>query len=342
MFDNSATRRDVLRAGAAGLAVFGGMSQMMSISFAAEGAPLPIEVLTSNSNLTNTLLGIAKDKKFLDDLGLKPGYTNISDGSKAIPAILTGAGDFCTLSGIGLVFPAVARGGALKIIGGSSLLIQNSIMSAKPDVKSLKDLEGRIVGTGALGALAHQVLVAMMEKNKVDVSKVTFRNVGGSPDIFKAVVAGTVDAGFCAIDVYNQQAKYNVHVLSDGDCWTGLPEYTFQASFTSDKAIAEKREALVRVLAAFAKLYRFIQGPDSKDDFIKSYMAVTGDKDDVQADWGWTFIQKVKPYSTDIALSEERIRYMQDLNVQLAVQDSILPFDKVADNSLARDALKLI
>ena len=41
-------------------------------------------------------------------------------------------------------------------------------------------------------------------------------------------------------------------------------------------------------------------------------------------------------------MSEERVRYMQQLNVDTGVQKTILPFDKVADMSLARDALKLL
>jgi ABC-type nitrate/sulfonate/bicarbonate transport system substrate-binding protein len=335
------SRRGILRAGA-GLAAFGGMSQMVRFSMAAEGSPLPIEIVTSNSNLTNTLLGIAKEKRFLEDLGLKPDITNVADGSKAIPSIISGDIDFCTLSGIGLVFPAIAKGGTLKMIGGASILLQTAIYSAKPDVKTMKDLEGRVVGTGALGALVHQVTVAVMQKKGVDVSKVQFRNVGSNADIFKAVVAGTVDAGASGIDVYDQQAKYNVHVVADGELWNSLPEYVYQGAFTSDRAIAEKRDALVRVLAGFAKLYRFIQAPESKESFVNNYKTATGDKDDVQALSQWTFIQKAKPYATDIALSEEQLRYMQELNVQMSIQPSVVPFDKVADMSLAKDALKLI
>ena len=163
------TRRGILRAGA-GLAAFGGMGQMVSFSIAAEGSPAPIEIVTSNSNLTNTLLGIAKEKRFLEDLGLKPDITNVADGSKAIPSIISGDIDFCTLSGIGLVFPAIAKGGTLKMIGGASILLQTAIYSAKPDVKTMKDLEGRIVGTGALGALVHQVTVAVLIDNFISAT----------------------------------------------------------------------------------------------------------------------------------------------------------------------------
>jgi hypothetical protein len=41
-------------------------------------------------------------------------------------------------------------------------------------------------------------------------------------------------------------------------------------------------------------------------------------------------------------LSEERVRYMQALNVSLGVQETVLPYDQVTDMAPARDALALI
>ena len=40
--------------------------------------------------------------------------------------------------------------------------------------------------------------------------------------------------------------------------------------------------------------------------------------------------------------AEERIRYMQNLNLELGVQQNSLSFDQIADMSLARDAVKLL
>ena len=45
--------------------------------------------------------------------------------------------------------------------------------------------------------------------------------------------------------------------------------------------------------------------------------------------------------SMAIALTPERINYMQQLNVTLGVQKSVMPLDKVADMSIARDAARL-
>ena len=56
----------------------------------------------------------------------------------------------------------------------------------------------------------------------------------------------------------------------------------------------------------------------------------------------WNYIQKFKPYAVDLTLDEERLRYMQQLNVDLNVQGKVLPYAQVADMSLAREALALL
>jgi hypothetical protein len=174
---------------------------------------------------------------------------------------------------------------------------------------------------------------------------VRFVNIGSSAQVFRAVVAGVVDAGPALYDVYEQQAHYGVHSLADGNCWTELPEFTYQGAYASEQAIANKRDGLVRVLAAYGKMYRYISGPDSRVDYeMARRKGVGGDPklSDQEADSEWHFIQKYKPYATDLVLDEKRIDYMQRLNVKFGVQKKMLPYDRVTDMSIARDAVKLL
>jgi ABC-type nitrate/sulfonate/bicarbonate transport system substrate-binding protein len=215
--------------------------------------------------------------------------------------------------------------------------------SKRPEIRRLKDIEGRTFGTGSPGALLHHLTVALLRKKGVDPTKVRFVNIGSSSDVFRAVVAGTVDAGIALNDVYPERAHYGVHALEDGLVYNELPEYPYQASHSSDRAIATKRDLLVRPLAAHGTLYRFINGPDSREAFIRARIAVTkGTTGAAEGTAEWEFIQKYKPYAADLVLSEEQVRYMQQLNLELDLQKKMLPYDQIADMSLARDALKLM
>lgn len=330
---------------------FGGLSAMSVLSMslhdvhAKAAGPLEVNIVNTSPNSAFTIQELLKEKHWLEDFGLKPRTLNVADGSKLMGALLSGSSDICLLSGFGQVLAAIEKGGALKMIAGAQLLDSHALMSKKPEIKQVKDLEGRTVGTGSIGALLYQLVAALLEKKGVDIKKVTFVNVGSSADVFRAVAAGTVDAGPCLYDVFEQQARFGVHGLTDGDLWSELPEYTYQGSYASDRAIANKRDALVRVLAAYCKAYRYIQQPDSLADYIKArQIALHGDPKIAAAEASseWRFNEKYKPYATDLVLSQERIDYMQKLNVRFGVQTRVVPYSTVADMSLAKDALKLL
>lgn len=333
----SPNRRGVLRAGALmGLSLATGAPR----SARAQGAARrKINIVNTSGGTNLVLAALMRQQGIFEEFGLDVTITNVADGAKLMGGILTGQMDICPLSGFGQVFAAIEKGAKMKVLGGGAILPLQGLLSIKPNIRTLKDLEGKTVGTGSLGALVHQLTVATMRKFGVDESKVTFVNIGSATDIFRAVAVGTVDAG--SSEVW-QVGRNGVHAIENGRFWVDLPEYTYQAAFASDMAIRDKREALVRALAAYAKLYRFIQNGDSQEAFVKAFEAGMGKADRDSAVQQWTFYQKYKPFAVDLVLSEERLTYMQNLNLSFKVQSKVLPFSQVADMSLAQDAIKLL
>jgi ABC-type nitrate/sulfonate/bicarbonate transport system substrate-binding protein len=299
--------------------------------------------ITSTQGLAGLCLqDLVVSQGFMKEQGLETEFLNVSDGAKTIAALAGGSADFCIWSGSGGVTPAIEKGGKLKLIAGALMYPTQAIFSSKPDIKKVADLKGKTIGVGALGAQIHQFMIAVLRKKGVDPNSVTFRNVGSSADIFRAVSAGTVDAGTAETDVYQNQAKYGVHSLDDGLLWVELSDFTFQAGYATDDAIAKKRDAIVHALAAFAKVYRYVQSPESKDAWVKAYAKVSGRTGSEEALSLWDFNQKFKPYAVDLELSPERVKYLQEFNVESQVQSKVLPFEQVADMSLAREAVKLV
>ncbi len=314
-------------------------------SRAQQGKADPVNIIRSSGNLTATIEELMAQQQAFEKFRLAPKTIAAADGAKVLGSVLTGEMDICPLTGFANIFPAVQRGAKVKLINGGVLLGQQTIVSAKPDVKSIKDLAGKIVGVGSLGAQLHQTMVALLLKNSIDPAKVTFVNIGSSADVFRAVAQKTVDAGAAQIDVIPTLDKLGVHRLEGGDMWSAIPEYPFQGGFTSDAAISGKRDLLVRTLAAYAWTFRFLCGPDSKEAFAVARRKALGESSEEfeqSTDFQWNFFQTVKPFALDLMLSPERIAYLQDLNVRLDVQTEILPYDKVVDMSLANEALRLL
>jgi ABC-type nitrate/sulfonate/bicarbonate transport system substrate-binding protein len=280
-----------------------------------------------------------KQLGYFEKFDLNVTTDNVTDGSRVVAALLGGTSDICLLAGIQPVFPAIEKGARLKIIAGSNLLPAFALVSGKPDVKTLKDLEGRNVGTGTLGAVTSVLIALLLEKHGIDVGKVSFVNVGSSAEIFRATVAKTVDAGFCEIGYFSQRDSYGVHLVQNGEVWKELSQFTFQGSFTSVRNIEANRDGLVRVLAAQAKLLQFLQSPESKDAYLKARATALPNSKEAEGVAEWTFIQEFKPYN--LLISDDRIKFMQETNIKRGIQRRELPVDQIADMSLAREALEL-
>src|SRR5579872_3991837 len=166
------------------------------VSSAQQNAALKPVNLVSTAGTTNTVIAaLINEMGYFKALGIAPNYMTVGDGTKVVAALISGAADICPTSGFTQVLAAIERGAPLKLLGGGALKNFNTLFSANPDVKTLKDLEGRTVGIGALGTQLHQTMIALFRKYGVDSSKVTFANVGASVDVLKAVIARVVDAG---------------------------------------------------------------------------------------------------------------------------------------------------
>jgi ABC-type nitrate/sulfonate/bicarbonate transport system substrate-binding protein len=322
---------------ASGAAVFAsGLPVIARAAF----SPAAVSIINTGSNDSYALQSLIKDQRYLEEFNLTANTVNVSDGIKLTASVVTGASDIGILTGFSQVFPAIENGAPLKLIGCAERAPDFVVITGNPSIKSLKDLEGKSVGTGAVGALVYAAMAAMLKKAHVDLNKVTFVNIGSSADVFKAIAAKKVDAGPCQHDFAKVASQYDCRVIADAV--REIPQFTNQGSFTTDKAIAEKRDVLVRTLAAYGRAYRYVDSPGSKTNYVKAYVEGAGPDTAATGADRWEWIQSVKGYEADIALSAERIMYMQQLNVELGNQKAVLPLERVADMSLARDAVKLL
>lgn len=333
------SRRTVLAGIAGGMGLIG-----FGLSGCGHALESPDEILIANASggLTMVMTALMRQERFLESFGLKPQLMNIADGSRILGGIVGESVDCSLMSGFGQVFPAMLRSSDMKVIGGGILLPSLALFTAKDNVRTLKDLEGKAIGTGSIGALLYQLTVTLLRKYHVDTSKIKFVNIGSSPDVFRAVQAGTIDAGLAQTALIDTADAYHVRPLPNANLAEELPLYTYQAAWTSAQTIRERRDTIVRAMAAYAKMYRFVQDPASKASFIRARRKAFPSASQADHEAEWHFIQKYKPFATDLVIGPDRIEYIQQLNKSFGQQKSIVPYDKATDMSLARDAIALL
>ena len=333
------SRRDVLKGAVVGMA---DLATGLGARVARAADKPKVTVLNAAGNATLVYSVILRDLKLFEKYGVEVEALDSSDSNKILAGLISGSGDICPGSGFAQLFPAMAKGAAIKILAGGALAPTNIMYTSKLTIKSVKDLPGHTVGTGAPGALLHELAVGLMLKYGVDYKAVNFVNVGSSGDVFKALVAGTIDAGVAPIDFRDTAAeKYKVYPLADGEFWKELPLFVNQAMFTSDAAIANKRDGLVRVMAAYGDLFNWLADPKNEQAFLKYYPQAVPNASPAEAKFLRDFVSAPGRLATGLVLSKEQLDYIQQLNVDLNVQQAMLPFEKCADMSLAQDAMKM-
>src|SRR5579872_1330893 len=152
-------RRSVLRLGA-GTA----LAIVQPFSFGRAATPDAITIANTTGNLNVVMRELMRQQKFLESFDLAPKLMDVADGTKIVAGIVSGDVDCSTMSGFGQTFPAVEKGATLKVLAGGALPPTLAVYSSKPDVKTVADLAGKTVGTGSIGALLHQLMVALLTK----------------------------------------------------------------------------------------------------------------------------------------------------------------------------------
>lgn len=253
--------------------------------------------------------------------------------SGPMESLLSDSADICMVSGFVGVLPAIAQGQPLRLVSAAMLRPALAVYTAADNVRKLRDLPGSTFGVGPLNGLLHNLMLALLRKKRIDASTIRFVNSGSNAQVLEAVIAGKVDAGLSGI-----AGADSARTLSDGFLWQQLPEYTYQPSYASLRALQEKPEALARCLAAYTRLFRLLSAPASKSAYLAARRKVAPEGHAAEGEAVWNFIQRCQPYALKPGLNARRVAYLQNLNVALGTQARALPFRDVVDTSPAHAA----
>lgn len=302
----------------------------------------PIRIVDAGGPHEKVTVELMRRERLFERFGLEVEKTYVTNGADAAALLCEDRADVAMQVGFGPALVAIANGAPLRVIAGSNLLTVHALYAKDARIRRLQDLPGKVVGVGKLGALTHQLVYAALLKHGVNPARVHFVSIGSSATVFRALLAGQVDAGFGETDVFENQDRYGVHALENGVLWRELPEFPNQASFATEAAIRAKRDALVRTLAAHALLYRRLHDSAARQVYTEAWRTALPESPLDECDAQWSFYQRYQPFATNLQLPQAQLTYMQRLNVTMQLQQRVLSYDAVTEMSLARDALRLI
>src|SRR5262245_25511518 len=136
---------------------------------------------------------VAVEKGFFEKRGVPAEYKTFESGAPAFEAAIAGSVDAGMVSEF-IFVPARAKGAQVSVVSLFTVTGRDLGAVVSKDIKTPKDLEGKVVGT-AVRTSAEYFLYKFMEKHRVDASKVTVKNVAPT-ETAPALFRGDISAFF--------------------------------------------------------------------------------------------------------------------------------------------------
>ena len=247
-----------------------------------------------------------------------------------VAALTTGDIDFSGAQS--QVMAGAARGLPVKVVG--FLTIKPSFwLMAKPEIRSMADLKGKIIGITAIGSSTDTLARFLLTKNGLTPDReVALIGTGTTSNILTAMKAGTVDAGVLSPPFNAMATQMGYRTLGYfGD----YVEQSLSGVGTSDRMIRERPELVRRMLIAAIKSLRLIQQrPADSMQFISKEWSVDS------ASAAELYKSMLPAFSKDGGMDEKGIRDALKRETERMALKEETPLSRVLDLRILREVQK--
>jgi NitT/TauT family transport system substrate-binding protein len=272
---------------------------------------------------------------FAEKQGLKVEMLQFKGDALALKALI--AGDLDTYEGSpGGPMLAASNGADIKLLGFYWPFLTYGIFS-KANIASAQELKGKVMAISSPGALPDLLARAVLEKNDIPSSEVRFAIMGSDADRFRAVMAGVVDAAAAStefVPIAPSSVKLLVHAHD------AVPNYVRLCLYASGKTITQRRDQLVRFLAAQMAGVR--HALNNRDDAIRLAKEMTEAKpDDPRAGYIYDEVMRYSAITPDMPIPMDKLAWMRELLTKTGNLTKPLDLAKLTDDGPRAKALEL-
>jgi NitT/TauT family transport system substrate-binding protein len=230
---------------------------------------------------------------------------NFGQSGAAVTQQLTGGSLDVALS-VGITDPirAIEKGANLalvRIIGNSAPYI----LIGKPELKSIKDLKGKTISTGADADITTVYFERMMAANGMKKGDYTTLPAGVAAARFAALKAGVVDAAVVLPPVNFQAAKAGFVTL--GYAADYVKDLPFTGMAVHKRWAAANLSAAKRVLAATDKSVAWLADPSHREEAVELLVKVArSSKEDAEA--SYDYLKRIEYFEPGSKISRQKLR----------------------------------
>jgi NitT/TauT family transport system substrate-binding protein len=304
------------------LRLFGALLATVAVAGHARAADR-VRIGVSNYNLSNLTVGVAHTRDFFKQEGIDAEIIRMNP-NVATMALVSGDVDYTTL--IGSVIGANLKGAKLKMIACSQDRTPLAFV-AKPAVKSVKDLKGKIIAVGSYGSTPDIIARMVVKHFGLDPeSEIKVLALGSDGARLAALKEGVVDAIIVAppVDFEGQKMGFNI-INRAGDVF----RFPYNGLGTSMKKLADNPGEVKRVLRALIKANGFIR--NNKEGTVQVLVNWAKTKPEFAAA---AYDSSAGVFSLDGSIPEDGLRvvienFRKSMNINRQV-----PLTEVSDSTL--------
>lgn len=285
---------------------------------------------------------VAKEEGFYEKYGVNVRLREFDTGAAAARAIQAGDAHL-SLAPTALLVKMISNAGvSFKGIYG----MENPdwlLGSTDPNIKECRDVRGQQVGVGTVGGARAIALNSMIRSCELTLRDVSL--VGLSSNVGAAMIAGQLKLGVLHIDdvpiIEEQLGRPLTKVIVQKDV---VPVNHYLLLATTPAMLEQRRDDLVRILAAHIDATRFLYDPKNRDR-VARIAAVTG-REPQYARIALERYDELEFWPKGHSgLTAEKIEKVIQIQVKVGgVRPGKTPvtYDELVDPSLWQDALTLV
>ena len=255
---------------AQGLAI----ATLLSVSPARAADTVTIGTVGSPSaNLWPLFIGI--EKGFYAAENLKPDVVYIQSSASVIQQLSAGSLDMTMSTGIVDPIRAIDQGAALALVR-FEVQVPPYALLAKPAIKSLKDLKGKVISVGGPKDITRLYVDRMLAPQGLKSGDFDYVYAGATTARAQALLGGAVDAAILL-------PPSNFQIQSQGYNDLGLamqyaPELAFSGTVVNKDWAARSADVLKRVLAAQSRSTDYFYDPKNRAEAVDILVKVSNQK----------------------------------------------------------------
>ena len=205
------------------------------------------------SSIASIQLFIAQEKGFFRDEGLDAQLNQVR-ADAAIAAVLTG--ELFAYDSVGTSVRAFQKNAPIKIL---AVNLQSPLfwLVTRPELKSLSELKGKVMGTTSFGGVQHLAGLRMLRRGGLNPEEDITVILSGDPATqLQAIVNGAIQiAVLSPPSVILARNKFKLNVLANA--LDEFPSFFQSGLAVADKSVSSQKDLVKRILRARAKANRF-------------------------------------------------------------------------------------